>query len=156
MKAAPLALTLLLMGCGTEAAPPPAPEPEEEVAPEPPPPPPEPPPPPLPECPTDTWAVRAGDRTTAAADGAAAANLVRDATRGSWTRVSVCREIDGEDHQMICGPTPGGAECNIGLPGRVCSATLPGPVLPVAAGQFVDADAPPPPASSVWRCTTRG
>ncbi|MCB9598502.1 MAG: hypothetical protein H6719_37655 [Sandaracinaceae bacterium] len=155
MKLVTLSLASLMIfgclaGCGTEAAPAPAPEPVEEEEPEPLPPP-EPPPPPLVECPEDTWAVGSRGANTAAADGAAAANLVRDAMRGSFERVSVCRRVDGTNLQMICGPAPGGAECAIGLPGRRCSATLPAPVVPVSAGQLVDTSGPPD--APEWHCT---
>ncbi|MGE0786445.1 MAG: hypothetical protein AB7S26_12315 [Sandaracinaceae bacterium] len=152
---APLAGLAPLAGCGSEEAAP-AVEPPEEPAtndvPAEPVPEPEPPPPPLAECPEDTWAVGARDYRPAP-DGRTAAELVRDVARGSWQRVSVCRTTpDGEIH-LICGPSANGrgAECNLGLPGRVCSATLPAPVLPVAAGTIVDTSAPP--EGSEWHCS---
>jgi len=146
-----LALLLLLPACGTERTPAPEPDPEPDVAPEPPPPPPEPPPPPLVECPEDTWAVGSQGTNTAAADGPAAANLVRDAMRGRWERVSVCRTVDGDELHMICAPEGAGAQCSLGLPGRRCSSTMPNPVLPVAAGDFVDNSEVP--TNSEWRCS---
>ncbi len=143
--------SLLLLGCGAEAAP--SPEPEAEAEPDvlveaPPDPEPE----PLVECPAETWAVGSQGTNTAAADGAAAASLARQGSRaGSWERLSVCRTIDGVEHHLICAPGSGGAECNLGLPGQRCSATLPGPMLPVAVGQLVDTSAAP--AAGEWRCS---
>lgn len=151
-----LALALVFpLGCGAEESAP-DPEPEEEVEeeeaalPEPPPPPPE----PVAECPEDTWAAGVRGRYEAVENGQEAAEVLRNATRGSWTRVSACREIDGEEYQIICGPSEsgGGAQCNIGMPGRRCSSTLPMPVMPVAAGMFVDTREPPPPTNSEWTC----
>lgn len=151
----PLALVLTwIAGCGNEA-PAPAAEPEPEpAAEEPPPPPPEPPPPPVAECPEDTWAAGVRGQYQAVENGQQAADVLRTATRGAWTRVSACRTIDGEEYQIICGPTEsgGGAQCNIGMPGRRCSSTLPMPVMPVAAGMFVDTREPPPPTNSEWQC----
>ena len=150
--ASPTLALLLALGCGTEAAPAPDPEPEVEDVVAEPAAEPEPEPEPLAECPADTWAVGSQGTNTAAADGAAAATLVRGSTRpGSWERASVCRSIEGVEHHMICSPGAGGAECSLGLPGRRCTVTLPGPMLPVAVGQFVDTSAAP--EAGEWRCS---
>jgi len=154
MRTTLCALSLLLaFGCGAEETA--EPEPEPEAIEEPPPPPPEPEPEPVAECPEDTWAAGVRGQYEAVENGQAAAEVLRNATRGSWTRVSACRTIDGEEYQMICGPSESGsgASCNIGMPGQRCSATLPGPVMPVAAGMFVDTSEPPPPTNSEWNCT---
>lgn len=148
----PLAL-IFLFGCGAEeAAPAPEPEPEVEApAPEPEPEP-EPAPEPLAECPEDTWAVGVRGNYQPAADGPAAATIVREMARGSWSRISICRTVDGEELQMICAPGDGsGAECSLGIPGRRCSTSMPGPVLPVAAGDFVDNSQVP--GNSEWHCS---
>jgi len=147
----PLLALALLLGCGAEEpAPTEEPEPVEEAEPEPEPEA-EPEPEPLDECPTETWAVGARGTNQAAENGVAAANLVRTAVRGSWERVSICRTVDGEEFQMICGPAAGGADCSLGMPGRRCSTSMPGPVLPVAAGDFVDNSEVP--TNSEWRCS---
>lgn len=143
-------VVLLLVGCGTEPTAAPEPEPVVDVPPEPPPPLPEL-PPPLPECPEETWAVGSRGANAAASDGPAAANLVREAMRGAWERVSICRMVDGQELHMICAPEGAGAQCSLGMPGRRCSSTMPNPVLPVAAGDFVDNSALP--GNSEWRCS---
>lgn len=150
-----LAALLLVAACGTteEASPDPEPEPtaEEEVAP---PPAPEPPPEPEPveDCPTDTWSVAANGPNRATDTGVEAAGWARQ-MGGGWERLRVCKNIDDFDHLLSCAPVDGGAECSVGLPDQLCSATLPGPTLPIVVGQWVDTHEVPSEGS--WSCSPR-
>ena len=149
-----LALSLLF-GCGGEEPAAPPAEPDLEEPPAEPEPEPEPPPPPVVECPEDGWAVGTRSDYQIVADGRAAADRVRDLARGSWERISVCRTTDDGEFHMICGPNESGtgADCSIGLPDQRCSTSnMPRPVLPVAAGDFVDNSEPP--GNAEWRCAS--
>lgn len=148
-----LASSILVLACGTAEDP--AVEPASEVVePEvlPAPPPPEPPPAPIEDCPTETWSVAPNGPNRATDSGVEAAGWAR--TMGSgWERLRACKNIDGFEHLMSCAPVAGGAECGISLPAQRCTATLPGPTLPIALGQWVDTHDVPSEGS--WRCTRR-
>ena len=150
-------LAFLLAACGSEEATPeteaePA-ETAEEATPEPAPAP-EPPPEPEPvaDCPTDTWSVAANGPNQATDSGVEAAGWARQMGSG-WERLRVCKTIDEFEHLMSCAPVEGGAECSVGLPDQLCTATLPGPTVPIAVGQWVDTHELPSEGS--WNCADR-
>jgi hypothetical protein len=149
----PVFSLLLLFACGTteEASPPPTPEPE---AVEPPPPPPPPPPveEPIADCPTDTWSVAANGPNRATDSGVEAAGWARSMPSG-WERFRVCKTVDDHEIRLSCAPVARGAECSLGLPTQRCSATLPGPTLPIAVGQLIDTGEQPSEGS--WTCSRR-
>ena len=111
----------------------------------------EPEPEPVPSCPEDAWGVGGFAETRAMTAGLDAATWVRGGIRGGWERVRVCRTVDGAEVDMICAPTAGGAECNLGRGDEVCSAQVPNAVLPIVVGQLVDTGDTP--TEGIWRCT---
>ena len=140
------ALALVACGSAEETSPEPvAPaEAEPEAEPEP-----EPEPEPVADCPEDGFAMNIGADNVAVADGVAASGVARAGSR-DFTRIRVCKTVDGAEVRMECTPLDSGAECILHNGDETCRATLPRPLIPAVFGMLVDTGETP--TEGEWSC----